>query len=39
MNFPIDRLVRVPEDFDLSHSPLAGQHGVETYCLGAFNRL
>jgi len=33
----IDRLVLVPDDIDLSRSPMAGQLGVETYVLGAFN--
>ncbi|WP_294395749.1 glycosidase [uncultured Sphingomonas sp.] len=37
MTFPLDRLVLTPDDIDLSRSPLAGQLGVETYCLGAFN--
>jgi predicted GH43/DUF377 family glycosyl hydrolase len=37
MSFPIDRLVLVPDDIDLSRSPLAGHLGVETYVLGAFN--
>jgi beta-1,2-mannobiose phosphorylase / 1,2-beta-oligomannan phosphorylase len=37
MSFPVDRLVLVPDDIDLSRSPLARQLGVETYCLGAFN--
>jgi predicted GH43/DUF377 family glycosyl hydrolase len=32
----IDRLVIVPDDIDLSRSPLAGL-GAETYVLGAFN--
>jgi len=32
-----DRLVFTPDDVDLSRSPLAGQLGVETYVLGAFN--
>jgi beta-1,2-mannobiose phosphorylase / 1,2-beta-oligomannan phosphorylase len=32
----LDRLVLVPDDVDLSRSPLAGL-GVETYVLGAFN--
>ncbi len=32
-----DRLVLVPDDIDLSRSPLAGQLDVETYVLGAFN--
>jgi len=35
--FPADRLVLVPDDIDLSRSPLAGHLGVETYVLGAFN--
>lgn len=33
----VDRLVLVPDDVDLSRSPLAGRLGVETYVLGAFN--
>ncbi len=37
MAFDIDRLVIVPDDIDLTRSPLAGQLGVETYVLGAFN--
>lgn len=37
MTFPIDRLVLVPEDIDLSRSPLAGHLEAETYVLGAFN--
>lgn len=37
MSFATDQLVLVPDDIDLSRSPLAGQLGVETYCLGAFN--
>lgn len=32
-----DKLVLVPDDIDLTKSPLAGQLGVETYVLGAFN--
>lgn len=32
-----DWLVLVPDDIDLSRSPLAGQLGMETYVLGAFN--
>ena len=32
-----DALVFDPRDVDLSRSPLAGQLGAETYCLGAFN--
>ncbi len=35
--YPVDRLVFGPDDVDLSRSPLAGQLGVETYVLGAFN--
>jgi predicted GH43/DUF377 family glycosyl hydrolase len=35
--FETDRLIFVPDDVDLSRSPLAGQLGVETYVLGAFN--
>jgi hypothetical protein len=37
MTFAIDKLVLVPDDIDLSRSPLAGHLGVETYVLGAFN--
>lgn len=37
MNFEIDRLVLVPDDIDLSRSPLAGHLDAETYVLGAFN--
>jgi predicted GH43/DUF377 family glycosyl hydrolase len=37
MTFPVDKLVLVPDDIDLSRSPLAGHLGVETYVLGAFN--
>ncbi|MFV3129082.1 hypothetical protein [Niveispirillum sp. KHB5.9] len=37
MAFPVDKLILTPEDIDLSRSPLAGQLGVETYVLGAFN--
>jgi len=37
MTYPADKLVVVPDDIDLSRSPLAGQLGVETYVLGAFN--
>ncbi len=33
----IDRLVLVPDDIDLSRSPLAGHIEAETYVLGAFN--
>ena len=35
--FAVDRLVFGPDDVDLGQSPLAGQLGVETYVLGAFN--
>lgn len=35
--FATDRLVLVPDSIDLKQSPLAGQLGVETYVLGAFN--
>ncbi len=35
--YAIDRLVLVPDDIDLSRSPLAGQLGEDTYVLGAFN--
>jgi predicted GH43/DUF377 family glycosyl hydrolase len=37
MTYAIDRLVVMPDDIDLSQSPLAGQLGEETYVLGAFN--
>ncbi len=37
MTHAIDQLVLVPDDIDLSRSPLAGQLGAETYVLGAFN--
>ncbi|MEO5938994.1 MAG: glycosidase [Sphingomonas sp.] len=37
MPYAIDRLVFVPDDIDLSRSPLAGRIGEETYVLGAFN--
>jgi predicted GH43/DUF377 family glycosyl hydrolase len=36
-NYPIDRLVLVPDDIDLARSPLAGHLGAETFVLGAFN--
>jgi predicted GH43/DUF377 family glycosyl hydrolase len=35
--YPIDKLVLVPDDIDLSRSPLAGYLDAETYVLGAFN--
>ncbi|ESQ79012.1 glycosidase [Asticcacaulis sp. YBE204] len=37
MTFDIDRLVLVPDDIDLSRSPLAGHFDAETYILGVFN--
>ena len=37
MTFAFDQLVFAPADVDLTRSPLAGQLGVETYVLGAFN--
>ncbi len=37
MKHAVDKLVLTPDDIDLSRSPLAGQLGVETYILGAFN--
>ena len=37
MNLPHDALVLVPDDIDLSRSPLADQLGEETFVLGAFN--
>ncbi|RYG88944.1 MAG: glycosidase, partial [Alphaproteobacteria bacterium] len=37
MSYAIDKLVLVPDDIDLSRSPLAGHLNVETYVLGAFN--
>lgn len=36
-SYPIDRLVLVPDDIDLSRSPLAGHLDAETCVLGAFN--
>ncbi|MCP3729803.1 glycosidase [Sphingomonas sp. MG17] len=36
-DYAVDRLVLVPDDVDLSRSPLAGQLDAETYVLGAFN--
>ena len=35
--YETDRLVVVPDDIDLSRSPLAGHLNAETYVLGAFN--
>jgi len=37
MTYAVDRLIFVPDDVDLSRSPLAGHIGEETYVLGAFN--
>ncbi len=37
MTYAIDTLVLVPDDIDLSRSPLAGHLDAETYVLGAFN--
>ena len=35
--YAVDRLVVVPDDIDLSQSPLHGHLDAETYVLGAFN--
>ena len=35
--YEVDKLVLVPDDIDLSKSPLAGHLNAETFCLGAFN--
>ncbi|VWX51628.1 glycosidase [Novosphingobium sp. 9U] len=37
MRHDVDKLVLVPDDIDLSRSPLAGHLDAETYVLGAFN--
>lgn len=37
MSYAVDQLVFVPDDVDLSRSPLAGRVDAETYVLGAFN--
>jgi predicted GH43/DUF377 family glycosyl hydrolase len=37
MTFLVDKLILVPDDIDLSRSPLAHQLAAETYILGAFN--
>ncbi|WP_395331804.1 glycosidase [Novosphingobium sp. BL-8H] len=37
MNFDTDALVLLPDDIDLTRSPLAGHLDVETYVLGVFN--
>jgi predicted GH43/DUF377 family glycosyl hydrolase len=36
-HYATDKLVLVPDDIDLSRSPLAGHLDAETYVLGAFN--
>ena len=36
-HYPVDKLVLVPDDIDLSRSPLATSLEAETYVLGAFN--
>ena len=35
--YAVDRLVFCPDDVDLGRSPMAGQLGMETFVLGAFN--
>src|SRR3546814_17322843 len=35
--YPFVRLVLTRDDIDLSRSPLAGDRGIETHVLGAFN--
>jgi predicted GH43/DUF377 family glycosyl hydrolase len=37
VSYAVDKLVLVPDDIDLSRSPLAGQFATETFVLGAFN--
>ena len=37
MSYDVDRLVLVPDDIDLSQSPLAGHLEADTYVLGVFN--
>ncbi|MEO5865788.1 MAG: glycosidase [Sphingomonas sp.] len=37
MTYSIDKLVLMPDDIDLSRSPLSGHFDAETYVLGAFN--
>jgi predicted GH43/DUF377 family glycosyl hydrolase len=37
MRYDTDRLILIPDDIDLSRSPLAGHLDAETYVLGAFN--
>ena len=37
MNHAVDKLVFLPDDVDLTQSPLAGKVDAETYVLGAFN--
>jgi len=36
-DYAVDRLILVPDDIDLTRSPLAGRIDAETYVLGAFN--
>ena len=36
-DYAVDRLVFCPDDVDLTRSPMAGQLGMETFALGAFN--
>lgn len=37
MTYDIDKLVLVPDDIDLSRSPMAGHLSAKTYILGVFN--
>lgn len=37
MSYAVDKLVLVPDDIDLTRSPLAGHLDAETYVLGVFN--
>jgi predicted GH43/DUF377 family glycosyl hydrolase len=37
MSYAVDKLILVPDDIDLTRSPLAGQFEAETYVLGVFN--
>lgn len=37
MQYPVDKLVLVPDDIDLKRSPLAGRLDAETFVLGVFN--
>lgn len=36
-NYEVDTLILVPDQIDLSRSPLRGHFDAETYVLGAFN--